>query len=166
MKEIELSNSDKVALVSDEDYDYLNQFQWKLYIGKTTFYPERYLPVINRNKDIQSKIRMYNDIGERIGIIGLIDHKDRNGLNNQRENLRPATRSQNQMNQGIRIDNISGYKGVTFHKLNNRWMAQITRRSKVICLGYFDDPIKAAEAYDRAARRLHGDFAVLNFPGG
>ena len=90
------------------------------------------------------------------------DHVDRDGLNNQRSNLRLATTSQNHMNRELRSDNTSGFKGVSWHKYNKKWRALIGVNGRVIHLGYFDDMRVAARAYNQAALEHFGDFAVLN----
>jgi hypothetical protein len=91
----------------------------------------------------------------------LVDHRDGNGLNNTRDNLRPATRGQNQHNSGPRSGR---YKGVTWHKGARKWLAQIMCDRKYRYLGLHAAEEDAARAYDRAARELHGEFARLNFP--
>lgn len=94
----------------------------------------------------------------------LVDHRDGDGLNNRRENIRLATSLENQRNQRLRSDSTSGLKGVTWHKARNKWYSQIRLRGKHIHLGVFDDKQLAALAYDNAARELFGEFARLNFP--
>lgn len=93
-----------------------------------------------------------------------IDHIDGNKLNNRIENLRICTHNQNQHNQGIRVTNKSGYKGVSFMKSLGKWQAQICCNSKVKHLGFFMGKEDAAHAYDRAALEIHGEFAWTNFP--
>lgn len=93
-----------------------------------------------------------------------IDHIDGDKLNNRIENLRICTHNQNQHNQGIRSSNKSGYKGVSWMKSAKKWQAQICCNSKVTHLGLYTNKIEAAKAYDEAAKKLHGDFAWLNFP--
>ena len=88
-----------------------------------------------------------------------IDHIDGNGLNNDVENLRAATRSQNGSNRGTQTNNTSGFKGVSWHKTSNKWQAVIKFDGKQRHLGYFDTPDAAHEAYKAAAKRLHGEFA-------
>ena len=92
----------------------------------------------------------------------LPDHKDRNGLNNTRENLRYATEAQNLQNRGMPKNNTSGYKGVMWCENKNKWRVQIKANNKRISLGYYSCIIKAAKAYNKAAIKYHGEFAVLN----
>lgn len=92
----------------------------------------------------------------------LVDHCDGDGLNCQRSNLRLATYSQNNMNS--RRFGSSGYKGVS--RAGSRWRALIGSRTNRKHLGYFDNPIEAAMAYDAAAKIIFGQFARLNFVEG
>ena len=91
----------------------------------------------------------------------LTDHRDRDGLNNQRSNLRTATKRQNGCNCPNRVHNTSGYRGV--RQRGNGWVAQITAFRRNHYLGYFHTPEEAARAYDRKAREFHGEFATTNF---
>lgn len=93
----------------------------------------------------------------------IVDHRDHEGLNNTRTNLRLATRSQNSCNNKKTRGRSSKYKGVSRDK-RGYWRAKIHFKGKHIFLGYFDNEIDAARAYDKAAKELHGEFAVLNFP--
>ena len=60
-------------------------------------------------------------------------------------------------------DGTSKYKGISWHKLSNKWQAYIRINRKKIHLGVFDNEITAAKAYDKQAKRLFGEFAYLNF---
>jgi hypothetical protein len=91
-----------------------------------------------------------------------VDHKDRNGLNNRKYNLRPATKGQNVRNCKRPDDNTSGYKGVGFHGYSGRWRAYIGLNGKQKSLGYYDSPEEASDAYDTAAIRYFGEFALTN----
>jgi len=93
----------------------------------------------------------------------MVDHKNNNGLDNQRDNLRPATYSTNQFNQTKRANRSSQYKGVYLHKSRGKWMARIRKMYKETFLGYFDNEIDAAKAYDVAAKQMFGEYAKLNF---
>jgi len=87
-----------------------------------------------------------------------IDHRDCNGLNNRRENLRTATVAENNRNHRTRKNNTSGFKGVSLHKQSQRWQASIWADRKIRHLGSFDTPEAAHLAYVAASAELHGDF--------
>jgi len=90
-----------------------------------------------------------------------VDHRDHDGLNCTNDNLRIATKCQNQWNQRLNRLNTSGYKGVSWNK--KHWIATITINSKATYLGGFASKEAAARAYDAAAREYFGEFACLNF---
>lgn len=92
----------------------------------------------------------------------LIDHANRNTLDNRKENLRFANRSQNAANIGLTSRNISGYKGINLIK--GKWYANITFNYKKIKLGSSYDPEIAAKMYDLGAIKYFGEFAQLNHP--
>lgn len=91
-----------------------------------------------------------------------VDHKDRVTSNNKWENLRDCTHSQNICNTAFRSDNTAGYKGVSWHKASGKYQARIMENGIPHHLGVFTCPREAAHAYNVAAIRLHGEFAVLN----
>jgi hypothetical protein len=88
----------------------------------------------------------------------IADHKNRNTLDNRRENLREATFAQNAQNRSNRRDNTSGRKGVFPYKVPGKWRAQIKVRGKYKFLGVFPTKDEAAEAYAAAAKRHYGEF--------
>lgn len=90
-----------------------------------------------------------------------VDHRNGDGLDNQRCNLRVCTPSQNGGNRGPARKN-AGFKGV--YKLGNRYVAYIHHHGKKHHLGCFGDPADAARAYDAAALTYFGEFARLNLP--
>ncbi len=151
----------QVAIVDDEDAD-LASFKWHAKPNRQTFYARRRVWVGNGK---QIDVSLHRTVAERMGISAHdVDHKDRNGLNCTRENLRGATRSQNTANRPRQADNKSGYKGVHWSSRWKRWVAGIRANGKKRHLGYFSDPVTAAHAYDRAAVEVFGEFAYLNFP--
>jgi len=88
-----------------------------------------------------------------------IDHIDGNSLNNKIENLRQATQSQNLANSGKRSINTSGYKGVSYRKDTQKWIAQITVNRKHISLGCYKSPQEAHLAYQTGSKKYFGEFA-------
>ena len=88
-----------------------------------------------------------------------IDHINRDKLDNRRENLRTATKSQNNSNTGVRSDNTSGFKGVNWDKRRNKWVARVQVNGKPIHLGYYKHLIKAGMISALARIMVHGEFA-------
>jgi len=159
MRKIQLTRN-KITLVSDKDYAYLNQWNWYAWKSRNTWYAVHNLRVDNR----QIRVYLHREIlGLKHGDVRKVDHRDGNGLNNQRRNLRLATNGQNQHNVAKQCNNTSGYKGVYWHKTNQKWQALIMYDMKLKHLGYFVCLIEAAKAYDRAARKYHKKFAKTNF---
>lgn len=159
MKKIKLTQG-KFALVDDEDFEYLNQFKW-CYLPKQRTVGEYGYAV--RNSLNRKRIFMHNAITIKKNGLGL-DHKDRNGLNNQKENLRLATRSQNNANM-VGHGKTSRFKGIYLRKTKNKnsWFAEICYKYVRYYLGTFQSEKEAAKAYDLAAKKLFGEFARLNF---
>ncbi|MBY4730781.1 HNH endonuclease [Cupriavidus pauculus] len=95
----------------------------------------------------------------------LVDHENRDKLDNRRGNLRVCTPAQNNHNAGLVRANTSGFKGVCPSGTGS-WRVQIGFGGDRIHLGYFEAPELGAHAYNKAAIQLHGEFAVLNPVGG
>lgn len=87
-----------------------------------------------------------------------VDHIDGNTTNNTWSNLRLATHSQNMHNSKLRANNSSGYKGVTWHKHANKWIAQIQVNGNQIYLGSFNSAEEANSAVMQARVKLHQEF--------
>lgn len=164
MKEIQLTRG-KVALVDDEDFDWLNQWKWFALKDKYTDYARRNLPNINGKR---SSIMMHRLI---LGITDFeveVDHKDHNGLNNQRNNLRQASKSQNLANQNSHKNSSSKYLGVSLVKSKYKdrvyftWRAQIMKDGVKFHLGCYKTEIEAAKSFNNGAIEIHGEFANLN----
>lgn len=156
MKEIQLTQG-RVALVDDEDYEYLSQWKWYAKNGRgDLFYAYRAI----YNKGVQTLIKMHRLIMEAPSDME-VDHIDRNGLNNQKHNLRICTHHQNQYNKGAHEGGTSKYNGVCYMK--GWYVAQISISGKRKFIGRFSSEIDAAIAYDKMARKIYGEFAYLNF---
>lgn len=153
MKVILLSNGES-TLVSDEDWLWLCPYNWYSRSGYAT------ASISGKHMD------MHLMIAERMNLdcSNDIDHEDRDRLNNQRLNLRPATRSQNQGNTDLRSSNTSGHKGVTYDKKRQKWVAQITINGKNKGLGHHVTAELAAQAYNNAAKLYFGEFANVVEP--
>lgn len=92
----------------------------------------------------------------------MIDHVNHNKLDNRSCNLREVTKSQNAMNSRAQKINKTGYKGVYFNKRDRKYRAQIKHNKKGICIGLYNTPEEAAEAYNKKAKELFGEYACLN----
>jgi len=159
MKKILLSQG-KYALVDDEDYEYLNQWNWCIMKGdKKTFYAFRK----DYSEGTPKGILMHRTV-MKTPDNEQVDHRDHNGLNNQKINLRNCTHKQNHGNQAPCLKKISKYKGVScFEGRKKPWFAQITKEGKRFYKGSFEKEIDAAYVYDEMAKELFGEFAWLNF---
>lgn len=165
MKQIPIQNRDFFAQVDDEDYDLVSQYRWYAIDNrkKRTAYASRSL---DRNGKRTSELMHRLILGAQPG--QFVDHKDGDGLNNVRSNLRIATKMQNACNRKKpEFKNASSkYKGVTFSKRDQKWYAYIEVNKKRKFLGYHPTQEDCALAYDLAAQEFHGEYAYLNFPLG
>lgn len=146
------------VLVDDEDYDWLIGYSWCRNPGGKTDYA-----VARVDGRVQQMHRLI--LRPPPGL--KVDHRNGNGLDNRRSNLRLATARQNQQNQSLNSRNTSGFKGVSLvrgKRLDRPYHAYIQHEGRTRSLGHFATGDAAARAYDRAARELFGEFAFLNFP--
>lgn len=151
MKKILLTKS-KFALVDDRDFEFLNQWKW---FYENHGYAQRRVSKYGRMLGMHRVIMDEPEDKQ-------VDHIDGNGLNNQRSNLRVATKAENLMNRGKNKNNTSGYKGVSWHKGAGKWTVNIMSYGKSVYIGLYPELIAAARAYNRAALKYHGEFARLN----
>lgn len=148
------------AIVSEEDKD-LADITWTLHKSRKICYALHH-------QDNAIAIKMHRLILERmedgkpLQEDEEVDHVDGNGLNNQRHNLRRATPSQNAMNRGIRSDNTTGSKGVTWEQSSQKYRVRIAVNGRRFHVGRFDSLEEATRAYEEKARELHGKFANLH----
>lgn len=151
-KEIPLTRG-YVALVDDDDFDRVAARHWYASSGRGG-------PIYAITSVGNAKISLHRFIlSARPG--SYVDHKNRNGLDCRKENLRFCTPSQNSANRVLDPGKTSAYRGVRWKPREGMWAAEIGRRT---WLGYFDTEEAAARARDEVARKLYGEFAVLNFP--
>lgn len=158
MKEIKLTRG-KVALVDDEDFEFLNQFKWfakKSYNSVDTYYAYRNEPGSGKER---RKLIMHRVIMNASSTV-FIDHINHNGLDNRKRNLRECNYSQNAANQRLRKTKINQFKGVC--KKGNVWVSRVGFNGKQIYLGTYKNLFAAASAYNEKAKELFGEFANLN----
>lgn len=165
MKRIPLTRG-KYAIVDDEDYKWLSQWKWYARQNKRWGFYAR-----TNSKYIMGEPRFGIEmhrfiIGAKRGQI--VDHINRNTLDNRKENLRFVTYSQNCINAKPRTDGVSKFKGVYSRDKKtyplHPWVAQIKYKKKTYNLGYFSTEEDAARAYDKKAWELCPKHAYLNFP--
>lgn len=150
MREISLTQG-KVAIVDDEDYEWLSRWKWFYGCGG---YAGRHFR-LNGKHNYLSMHRTILEVPPGMEI----DHKNRNRLDNRRENLRVCTRSQNEANRGIFPNNTSGIKGVSWDKVNKKWRAAIVHNCKYIHIGRYGNIEDASAAFEIKAKELFGEFA-------
>jgi len=160
MKTIPLSKG-KVALVDDAVYEFLNRVKWHL---SSSGYAVATVHCFGTCYEIQM---------HRVIIMAppgiQVDHKDSDKLNCCGNNLRFTDRAGNSQNRRLQKNNSTGYKGVYYYDYKGTctarpWKARITIKGKLTWLGAFETREEAARAYDKAAKKFFGEFAVLNFP--
>lgn len=154
MKLIPLTQN-QFAIVDDEDHDWLAQYKWHVHRSSDLLYAAR----TNPDKDPQITFMHRQVMNAPDGV--KVDHRNRNGLDCRKENLRHATHSQNLCNQIGHRNTGSRFKGVYFHKPSGKWRAVIrTPKGRLYFLAATE--IEAAVKYDEACLKHHGEFARLN----
>ena len=141
--------------VDDSDFQQLSQYKWSLFKVKDLEYAKT---KINGNTVMIHRMIMGCSKGDGI----LIDHRDHNGLNCQRYNIREVTQAQNMYNRRKIKKSRSIYKGLYHENRLNHWVARIKMNGKFIYLGKFSNETDAAIAYNIAAITYYGEFASLN----
>lgn len=142
------------VLIDDEDFDNVMQYKWFIVKSRRTFYAVRKIYDSDgkrKNQFLHRFLLQQND--SRIKV----DHKDNNGLNNRRDNIRLATVLQNNQNCRRRLDNTSGFRGVSRNK-SGKFVAIISINTKLVYLGSYNTAEEASAAYEAKAMEIHGEF--------
>lgn len=150
--------SGHVALIDETDLPLINQFKWHARRGRRTVYVQTHgSPANGRRRSYLHRLLLSAPPGL------LVDHRNLNGLDNRRDNLRLCTPVENNANQQAQINNRSGYRGVHQQtSTTSPWRARIQINGKTRHLGCFADAWDAAQAYNTAATEVYGEFALLN----
>lgn len=149
MKKI-LLNNNNYAIVDDEDFEFLNKFNWH---KSETGYAVR----CEKRKTIRMHRLIVNCPDDM-----LVDHINGNRLDNRKQNLRICTFNENIRNRKKHKNNSSGYKGVSYHKGKKKFQCRISYNGIRINLGNYECAKEAAIAYNKKAVELYGEFALLN----
>jgi hypothetical protein len=157
---------EQTAIVDEEDALFVGRWNWQAHqvtqtrgTDKALWYGRRY---VERVEGRQICELMHRAIAARFLPLTDdldVDHKNHNGLDNRRANLRLATRTQNLGNLQMRSTNTSGYKGVSWDEASGQWRAQITEDGKRVNLGRYNTPEEAHAAYMEASNRVYGEFS-------
>ena len=150
MKHVELTNGG-CATVSDCDYELVSAYSWHFVRSGRHMYVKAWA---NGKKVVMHRLILGAKRGQHV------DHRNGNGLDNRRENIRTCSPAENAMNRRVQ-KHSSRYKGVRLHD-NGKWVARIKIGGKLRHLGCFEVEDNAALAYNREAKRLFGEFALLN----
>ncbi len=153
MKKISLTQG-KFAQIDDLDYEIVKNYKWHASkCGKVSYAAHKFYS-LEGSKTVYMHRMLFPLIKE-----GQIDHIDGNGLNNQRENLRVCTISQNKQNVGLTKSNTSGFKGVSYHKMGKKWQVKIRIGKENRYLGLFNTKEEAGEVYRKASLEHHKEFS-------
>lgn len=154
----------KTTVIDDESSELVAPFKWHAHLSPSgTWYARTTVPVAIPESDVVKRITLgMHRLILNAGPGEMVDHWDGDGLNNQRQNLRMCTRSQNRENTRRRKKSASGFIGVRIDRRCERFQAIIGVNGQQIHLGMFGSPIEAALAYNLAAIRYFGEFAQIN----
>ena len=151
----------KYAIVDVEDFERLNKYKWH-----STQYGYAKRAVSNKSGKGRKQVEVYMHKLICPAPKGMIvDHINRNCLDNRKNNLRPATQKQNVWNRKFaRKGGKTSYNGIRWDRNKEKWQVRLTINGRRKSFGYYADELEAARAYDRIAKKYRGEYAFLNFP--
>jgi len=162
MKKV-LLNTGNFVFVDDCDFDEVSKFKWSEdRRSEYLVYAKRFEEKMAKGVRTRKSIYLHRQLMGVTARLVIVDHRNGNTLDCQRSNLRVCSKSENCMNQRVRSNNTSGFKGVN-KSAAGRWVSKIMLNYRSITVGTFDTPEEAARAYDEAAKIHHKAFANLNF---
>lgn len=151
MKKVVLSNSNKVAIVDDEDFEKVSKHTWYLEKSRSKSYP--------RSRVNGKLVRLHRFLLKNVNPKTPIDHIDNNTLNNRRKNLRIVTPGQN-ITRGHKTKSATGFRGVYFH--SGKYAVYVGSGKGRRYGGFYDNVEAAARSYNKIAKELYGECAILN----
>lgn len=159
VKIILTQNKKKHTVTLDRDgYKLFLSCKWSIYKHRNTFYLFRIELINGKYKNLKFHRELLKLKDKSL----LVDHINRDGLDNRLVNLRLCSNRENCRNRNKRKNTSSVFKGVHFEKRSNKWLARIQTDNKRITLGLFDNEYEAAKAYDLGALKYFGEFACTN----
>lgn len=149
---------EKFAIVDFEDYEIVNQYNWHAVKCNTKWYAVAWINKMNMK--LHRFILKLPKAKNNLELI--VDHKNGNGLDNRKCNLRICNHQQNIMHMEKQKNKSSQFKGVSWHKIRKKFVARIRINGKLKYLGQFENENQAAFVYNNMAEKYFGEFAVLN----
>jgi len=149
------------ALVDPEDFERLNQYKWHC-----THFGYAIRAARNKSGKGSRQVAVYmHKLVCPVPEGAIVDHINRNPLDNRKANLRPATQKQNVWNRKfVRKGGRTHYNGIRWDKNREKWQVRLAINGRRESFGYYADEVEAARAYDRVIKQYRGQFAALNFP--
>lgn len=157
MKKIKLSKN-KYALVDDDDFGKFSGFKWHLTNHSNRGFTEYIIRRVRLEDGRRKTIYLHREI-MAAPTDKFVDHKNGDGFDNRKQNLRICSPAENNRNQSLKRNNTSGFKGVDWVELKKKWRARIGVGGKRIMIGYFNSKLEAIEKYCESSKIYHGEFS-------
>lgn len=152
------------AIIDDADFELVSKFKWHVVCVRHHRYAHTNVRTDERRPNGKYKYKMMKlhrlIMNAKDG--QLVDHKNSDGLDCRRSNMRLCTSRLNNFNKSAECNSSSEYKGVSWQESRCKWIAAIRVDGKSITIGRFIKEIDAAQAYNSAAKTFFGEFAWLN----